>query len=325
MQSHPWITGKTIVVTGAAGSIGSTLCERILAYAPAEMRLLNLTEHGLAALSRQLGAYEPPMPIRYVLGSVLDPCLMEQLCTKADMVIHAAAYKFVDICEHNPCVAVQNNVAGTWTLLQAARHAHVGRCVLISSDKAVQPCSVMGATKHIAERLIAGMGPGFLTVRFGNVLDSAGSVLPLWREQVGRGGPVTVTDFDCERYFMSCHDACTLVLEMLALDVDHGTFVFDMGERKRLGTMLQEFTNQYPWPIPVQVTGLRPGERLIEELTAGVRRPTAHPLVFQVPAVSPLKGDCFALWNLLRAAYWHDEASTRKHLADLAGEHDGSA
>lgn len=191
MRAHPWITGKTIVVTGAAGSIGSTLCARLLTYQPAQLRALNLTEHGLAVLACRLTAQEPTAPVTYVLGSVLDGCLLDQLCEGADLVIHAAAYKFVDLCEQNPCAAVQNNVAGSLYLLHAAQRCGVRRCLLISSDKAQAPCSVMGQTKYLAERLSTGMGAGFLTVRFGNVLDSAGSVLPLWRAQIARGEPLS--------------------------------------------------------------------------------------------------------------------------------------
>ena len=318
---------RAILVTGAGGSIGSALCARVLALEPAKLVMLNLTEHGLAALARQIQTCPQASIDRcvYVLGSVLDEVLLSRIMEGIDLVIHTAAYKHVPICEPNPCVAVQNNIDGSRAVFEAARAAGVQQCLFVSTDKAVAPASVMGATKYIAERLVAGLSsPGyrtsFLTVRFGNVLDSAGSVLPLWREQIARGGPVTITDPRCERYFMTVDDACTLILATLAFQATCGTFVFDMGPPRNLLDLATEViaASASPATMLVDYIGLRPGEKLTEQLTySNQMMPTAHPKVFAVDQVPPLHLRDKRLTRLLMAAYSHQAEETCQLLWQL--------
>lgn len=318
LACHPHITGRNVLVTGAAGSIGAVLCARLLALAPARLVALNLTEAGLVTLERRLHALEhTSTECAYVLGNVTDPALLARWLPGIDTVMHAAAYKYVPVCEHNHAAAVLNNVGGTLAVCQAAQQAGVSRCLLVSTDKAVNPASTMGSTKYVAERLVSGMGPGFLTVRFGNVLDSAGSVLPLWREQIAQGGPVTVTDPGCERYFMSVDEACTLILETLALDVAQGTYVFDMGEARNLLAMAQALIAENGGVCDITITGLRPGDKLTEELYEGERQPTTHPRIFQVPSAPPLLAGALRLELLLGAAHRYDEARTQELLMTL--------
>lgn len=315
---HPHITDKTILVTGAAGSIGSALCQHLLALRPACLIAVNLTEAALVALERRLSGLPDAagVEIRYVLGDVRDAALLARWLPGVDTLIHAAAYKFVPVCEGNPSAAVVNNVGGMLTLMRAAQEAQVARCLLVSSDKAVNPSSVMGACKRLCERLVSTVGAPWRTVRFGNVLDSSGSVLPLWREQIAAGGPVTVTDKDCTRYFMSVDEACTLILEALTLDA--GTYVLDMGEPRNLYQMAQELVAACDTSCDIELIGLRPGDKLTEELYDGERHPTAHPRVFQVDEAPPLPLHHPVLQRLLEAARRYDDASTTQTLWPLA-------
>mgnify|MGYP001602929347 CR=1 FL=1 len=302
--SHRHITGRSVLVTGAGGSIGSALCERILALRPARLLLFSLTEGALVALERRLRASvnASETELVCVLGSVTNAALLARWVPAGGIVIHCAAHKHVPVCEQNPSEAVLNNVGGTLAVCRAAKHAGALRTLLVSTDKAVQPASIMGATKAVAERIVSDFGPGFLAVRFGNVLDSAGSVLPLWREQIAHGGPVTVTDARCERYFMAISDACTLILETLALDVDQGTYVFDMGSPRNLLAMAEALIAESNQPCLIAMTGLRPGDKLTEELTEGERTPTTHPQVFAVTPAPPLAQDDVRLLRLLGTA-----------------------
>jgi FlaA1/EpsC-like NDP-sugar epimerase len=225
-----------------------------------------------------------------VLGSVGDDCLMEAALDGVDTVVHAAAHKHVPICEQNPTEAIWNNVFGTKTLAELARQAGVRSLCLISSDKAVMPVSIMGATKRLAELIVAGLGTPtqpFLTVRFGNVLDSAGSVLPLWREQILAGGPLTLTDARCERYFMSIPQAVGLISDVIQQG-EIGTFVLDMGPARRLVDMAHDLMVELGQSVPIKFIGLRPGEKITEELYHGGQLvPTAVPGVFRVDGDPP--------------------------------------
>lgn len=318
MADHLHITGQTVLITGAAGSIGSALCQRLLAYRPAELRLLNLTEHGLVTLMDTLTPQADGTVLTPILGSVTDAALLARWMPGVETVIHTAAYKHVPVCEQHPCVAVLNNIGGTLAVCQAAQAAGVARCLLISSDKAVEPASVMGATKAVGERVMHGSGPGFLVVRFGNVLDSVGSVLPRWRAQLAAGQAITVTDPDCTRYFMTVDEACTLILATLALAVAQGTYLFDMGEPQRLQDLAERVLAEAPGPGYIVYTGLRPGEKLTEQLTTGTRTPTGHPQVWQGDNLPALKEDHPRLHQLMQAAQTHDAEATWTHLWTLA-------
>jgi len=290
--------GKSVLVTGGGGSIGSQVCERVIAEGGRRLTMLSLTESGLYSTEKHLRKMAGRTEIVPVLGSVLDSCVVERAVTEVDIVVHAAAHKHVPMCEQNPVEAIKNNVFGTETLAWAALSAGVRQFCLISSDKAVQPASVMGATKRLAELIVARAGrqhtqengrSRFFSVRFGNVLDSAGSVLPLWREQIRSGGPITLTDERCERYFMSIPDAVGLIAEVIALRPEGGTFVLDMGKPRRLVDMARELMAEMGQTVEIKLMGLRQGEKMTEELHhGGELYPTKVPRVSRVsdPALS---------------------------------------
>lgn len=280
--------GKRVVVTGAGGSIGSKLCELLVQLDAAELKLLSLTESGLYNVTRKLRALRGGTKLVPILGSITNGPLVSDAVEGADIVIHAAAHKHVPICEDNPLEAISNNVFGTQTLLRAVMDRGV-QFLQISSDKAVKPASIMGATKRVCELLVmkaARTRPDadFSIVRFGNVLDSAGSVLPLWREQLANNQHITVTDIRCTRYFMSILEACELVLKVIEMQRS-GLFVFDMGEQKNIYEMacnLVRSTGGNP-ETDIKLIGLRPGEKLVEELDyGGERLATSHPKIFEV-------------------------------------------
>jgi len=280
--------GKVVCVTGAGGSIGTELCVQLLAQGVGELRLVSLTENGLYNLMRRLKPIAGTTKLTGVLGNVADPKLMEEVLAGADVVVHAAAHKHVTLCEENPLAAIANNVGGTCSLASAAVRAKVGTFVLISTDKAVKPTSVMGATKRVCElalRDVFSAGSkltSFVTVRFGNVLYSAGSVLNLWAEQAGKGEPITLTDPNCERYFMSIPDAVELVLS--AAPMSNGLYVFDMGEPRKMCDLARDVLRQRGMgPEDIVVTGLRPGEKLVEELHhGGMLIQTGREKIFEV-------------------------------------------
>jgi FlaA1/EpsC-like NDP-sugar epimerase len=278
---------RNVLVTGAGGSIGSVLCERLISEGVERLTLVSLTESGLYNIERKLRALRSDTELVSVLGNVCDRDLMEEVCHGVDTVIHAAAHKHVPICEKNPLAAIENNVRGTLTLAGVAGKSGVETFILVSSDKAVRPSSVMGATKRAAEMVIAACSQKydtrFCTVRFGNVLDSAGSVLPLWREQIAKGGPITLTDERCTRYFMSIHEACDLILSVVRMKSKSGTYVFDMGEPQRMADIAERLILSSGMGCGIEYIGLRPGEKLTEELHfGGDLIPTATPKVSRV-------------------------------------------
>jgi FlaA1/EpsC-like NDP-sugar epimerase len=268
--------GKAVCVTGAAGSIGSQICRRLLELRVSKLVLLSLTESGLYRLMKQLGpiAREQDCELVPVLGSCRNPNAAARAVAGVQFVLHAGAHKHVPLCEQNPLEAIENNVLGTLVMLGESGRAGVEQFVLISSDKAVQPASIMGATKRIGELMVLDGGASLLGdtraafVRFGNVLDSDGSVLPLWREQIAAGGPLTLTDSRCERYFMSIPDAVGLVLDVAGAGLQGG-FVLDMGEPRRMLDLAHELIAESGGIVEIRETGLRPGEKLTEELNHG--------------------------------------------------------
>jgi FlaA1/EpsC-like NDP-sugar epimerase len=298
---------SNVVVTGAGGSIGSQFCERVIAAGARKLTLISLTESGLYNVERRLRAMRSSARIVGILGSVCDRELMVDACQDADIVIHAAAHKHVPICEENPIAAIENNVRGTLMLAEAADLCEVNQFLLVSTDKAVRPVSVMGATKRTAELIVANKASSsrrtrFTTVRFGNVLDSAGSVLPLWREQIANGLPITITDERCERFFMSIPEACELMEGVLGME-GSGTFVFDMGEPRKLIDMARNLIVASGLPCEIEIIGLRPGEKLTEELHAGgTVSPTSNPKIFRVDEPLSLDWRRSMLRNLLEAS-----------------------
>ena len=291
--------GRSVLVSGAGGSIGSELCRQILACDPRRLVLFDLSEPALFAIDRELRAMPEARRIEIVpiLGTVADATLVRRVLARerVDVVLHAAAYKHVPLVEGNPLAGFANNVLGTETLARESRDAGVARFVLISTDKAVNPANVMGATKRLAEQVVAREGAAggptrFAAVRFGNVIGSSGSVVPLFRAQIAAGGPVTVTDPAATRYFMSVTDAVRLVLVAGAHTRGGETFVLDMGAPVAIGDLARRMIlasgNRVRAPgsggrgIEIVTTGLRPGERLHEEdVREGALPGDLHPAI----------------------------------------------
>jgi len=290
------IAGRTVLVTGAGGSIGAELCRQILAGGPARMLLLETSEYALYAINRKLTDVSDVTVIP-LLGSVTDAFRVREILAawSPDMVFHAAAYKHVPLVEHNPLEGLRNNVMGTLTVAEAALAAGVRDFVLVSTDKAVRPTNIMGATKRLAELVLqglAGENPAtcFSMVRFGNVLGSSGSVVPLFRQQIRDGGPVTITHREITRYFMTIPEAAQLVVQASAMAKGGEVFVLDMGEPVRILDLARNMIElsglsvrspENPdGDIVIEVVGMRPGEKLYEELLIGDDpRATAHPRI----------------------------------------------
>ena len=312
------ILGKTVLISGAGGSIGSELCRQILQVGPKQLLLLDHSEYGLYAIESELRAQlnaNPQLKTELIplLGNVRDAERLETIFTKwnIDTVYHAAAYKHVPLVEHNPSEGLQNNVLGTLNLAQAAKKHHTANFVLISTDKAVRPTNVMGATKRFAELVLQALANQdnsatcFSMVRFGNVLGSSGSVVPLFREQIKAGGPVTLTHAEVTRYFMTIPEAAQLVIQAGAMAKGGEVFVLDMGQPVKIYDLakrmieLSGLSVKNPetgsGDIEIVVTGLRPGEKLYEELLIG-ENPTSTPH----PRIMMARED-FLPWEALRA------------------------
>jgi FlaA1/EpsC-like NDP-sugar epimerase len=273
-------SGKTILITGAGGSIGSELCRQILKFRIKKLVAVGKGEHSIYELIKSLNEfilfldYRPE--IIYKICDVRDEALMDAIFRehRPDIVFHAAAHKHVPLMEFNEAEAVQNNIIGTWKLLEVSHRHGVGEFVLISTDKAVHPVNIMGATKRIAEILtqyyFREKGLRAVTVRFGNVIGSRGSVIPLFREQIAKGGPVTITHPDVTRYFMSIPEASLLVLNSAALTEGGEVFVLDMGRQYKISDIARNLIRHCGYEpdrdIRIEFTGLRPGEKLYEEL-----------------------------------------------------------
>lgn len=282
MKSYtPWIVDKTFAVTGAGGSIGSEICRTLVAHGARQVRLIGHSELSLYNIDRELTRtrVSPCQMIVPILGSIADDALMFRALESVDVVINTAAHKHVPLCESNPLEAIMNNVGGVVNLGIQASRRDVKQFIQISTDKAVKPTSVMGATKRACELYMKFMSARsatkFTTVRFGNVIDSSGSVLPLWREQVSQGRPITLTDRRCTRYFMTIPQAVHLTLSAAALVRPEGLFVLDMGKQKRLIELAYEVAGLHEgddFTGRIIETGLRPGEKLAEELTYGGER-----------------------------------------------------
>jgi FlaA1/EpsC-like NDP-sugar epimerase len=295
--------GKVVMVTGAGGSIGSELCRQIMASAPREIILLDISEFALYNIEQELKALcheaNYRFPVVTLLGSVRDERRLEALYKTFNVqtVYHAAAYKHVPLVEYNVAEGVANNVEGTWSAARAAERAGVETFVLVSTDKAVRPANIMGASKRFAELIVQGLAQRetptrFCIVRFGNVLGSSGSVVPLFREQIECGGPVTVTHPDVSRYFMSITEAAQLVLQTGAMGTGGDVFVLDMGEPVRIVDLARRMIRLSGYElegdalasdhIDIEFIGLRPGEKLHEELLLGTSvAGTGHPMIMR--------------------------------------------
>jgi len=275
---HGLLTGKVVMVTGAGGSIGSELCRQIARFAPTKLVLFEQCEFALYTLEQELRQTFPALSFICLIGDVRDAARVDEVLRQHQPValFHAAAYKHVPLMEqHNAWQAIRNNVLGTWTVARAAQRHGVGKFVMISTDKAVNPTNVMGASKRLAEMVCQALQPSgstrFVMVRFGNVLGSTGSVIPKFREQIARGGPITVTHPDITRYFMSIPEAAQLVLQAGLMGQGGEIFVLDMGEPVRIVDLAKDLirlSGLTEEEIKIEFTGLRPGEKLYEELLA---------------------------------------------------------
>jgi len=287
---HELITGQVILVTGAGGSIGSELCRQIAAYEPAMLVLFELNEYAMYKVDEELREAFPDLPIASVMGDIKNARRVNQVMHQYSpaLVFDAAAYKHVPLMEEaNAWEAVQNNVFGTYVVARAAIDYGVKKFVFVSTDKAVNPTNVMGATKRLAEMVCQALQAGnnttrFEMVRFGNVLGSAGSVIPKFQEQIDKGGPVTVTHPEMVRYFMSIPEAAQLVLQAGSMGLGGEIFVMDMGEPIKIVDLARDMirlSELSESEIRIVYTGLRPGEKLFEELLADDEhtRPTPHP------------------------------------------------
>ncbi|MBW6499530.1 MAG: polysaccharide biosynthesis protein [Bacteroidales bacterium] len=290
------LKGKVVLVTGAAGSIGSGIVRQVITYHPKMLILLDQAESALYDLQFEINHSPELKPYahlaEYMIGSVCDLARMKKLFSTfgPEIIYHAAAYKHVPLMEDNPYEAVAVNVMGTRNMANLAMKYGARKFVMVSTDKAVNPTNVMGASKRIAEIYVQSINEGhtqFITTRFGNVLDSNGSVIPLFRKQIEQGGPVTVTHRDITRYFMMIPEACSLVLEAGAMSQGREIFVFDMGDAVRiydLATRMIQLSGYVPGKdIMIKETGLRPGEKLYEELLSNSENtlPTHHPKILR--------------------------------------------
>ena len=288
------IQGKRIMVTGAGGSIGAELCRQIISFHPSALILYERYEYGLYTVASELSAENNAWPVHAVIGDVTDEQRVDDVLAEhqPEVIFHAAAHKHVPLMELNPCEAVKNNVIGTQVMAKAAQRHGVRRFILISTDKAVSPSSVMGATKRVAELLMQGVhssnGHAFTGVRFGNVLGSAGSVIPRFLEQIKAGGPVTVTHPEMRRYFMLIPEAVQLVLYAAALAKGGELFVLEMGESIKVVDLARNMIRLSGFvpeeEISVTFVGRRPGEKLQEELidTNETLEPSSVERVFRI-------------------------------------------
>ncbi len=337
------IRGRSVMVTGAGGSIGSELCRQILGRRPQRLVLVELSEHALYQIDRELrtlAAGQHPVDIVSLLGSVNSKSRMRKIMRSYGVrtVYHAAAYKHVPIVEENVLEGINNNVIGTWHTAEAAIEAGVETFVLISTDKAVNPPNVMGASKRFAEIVLQGLQHSarqtrFCMVRFGNVLDSSGSVVPLFRDQIRRGGPVTVTHPEVSRYFMTIPEAVNLVLQAGSMGMGGDVLVLEMGKPVRIADLARRMIElsglsvrdaEHPeGDIEIRFTGLRPAEKLHEELLIGKNvTGTGHPMILRaVEHFPPWDLVQLRLRDLASAMEEGDVAGARVILEDVVVEY----
>jgi FlaA1/EpsC-like NDP-sugar epimerase len=297
-----YVSGKRVMITGGAGSIGSELCRQIARFKPRKLIIVERNESGLYELELALQRHYPGLDTVAVLGSVQNHNIMARIFDMyhPETVLHAAAYKHVPMMENHPWEAIFNNVVGSRVIVRLCATKGVARCVMVSTDKAVRPTNVMGATKRMMELITTSYAAGsscrFMAVRFGNVLGSAGSVLPVFKAQIEAGGPVTVTDPEVTRYFMTIPEACRLILQAGGIGRGNEIFVLKMGTPVKIDSMARDMITLSGFmpdkEIEIKYTGLRPGEKLYEELiTEGENViPTRHN---DIMVLKP--GDCLPL------------------------------
>jgi len=331
------IRSRIVLVTGAGGSIGSELCRQICRFGPERLLLVERFENALFEIHRELAAAFPQVPIEPLVADISDVVRMSQIfeTRKPGLVFHAAAHKHVPMMEWNPGEAVKNNVGGTKVVALLADRFGVERCVLISTDKAVNPSSVMGATKRVSEIYVQSLSQRsstkFVTVRFGNVLGSAGSVIPIFREQLAAGGPVTVTHPEMTRYFMTIPEASQLVLQAGAMGDGGEIFILDMGEPVRIVDLARDLITlsglRPGEDIEIRFSGVRPGEKLYEELSTDTEHAdkTKHPKVF-IGRLKPHEWEAvdLSVSKLCELATEGDAEKIRQALGEIVPEYQGA-
>ncbi|MEZ4365367.1 MAG: nucleoside-diphosphate sugar epimerase/dehydratase [Kofleriaceae bacterium] len=328
------IRARVVVVTGAGGSIGSELSRQVARFTPSRLVLVERFENALFEIHRELAASFPEVLIEPCVGDVGDAVRMERVFARfrPDVVFHAAAHKHVPMMEANPGEAIKNNVGGTRTVADLAERFGASQFVMISTDKAVNPSSVMGATKRVAELYTQSRARGrtrFVTVRFGNVLGSNGSVIPIFKEQIARGGPVTVTHPEMCRYFMTIPEAAQLVLQAGAMGAGGEVFILDMGKPVKIVDLANDLIRlsglEPGVDVDVTFSGVRPGEKLFEELATDAERAdkTKHPKIFIGRVRAPAEAAALEheVERLLEAADGSDAAALRAALAQLVPEY----
>lgn len=328
------IAGQTVMVTGAGGSIGSELCRQIARFGVARLVCVDVSEYAIYQLEQELRAAHPQMQGLYYTANVREADRLLAIATQhlPTVVFHAAAYKHVPLMESlNEVEALRTNVQGTLNAARVAGQVGARRFVLVSTDKAVNPTNVMGASKRLAELMVQAVarehvGTQFVAVRFGNVLGSSGSVVPLFTQQIARGGPVTVTHPDIVRYFMTIPEAAQLVLQAGLMGRSGQIFVLDMGEAVKiveLARLLIRLSGQTEQDVPITFTGLRPGEKLYEELLADdeTTEPTPHAKLRIAKVAAPaLDAASVSAW-IAHAGPAPDAAATRQWLRSLVPEY----
>ena len=314
------VRDKVVLVTGAGGSIGSELCRQVFGFEPRRLVMLDHDESNLHRLQLELWGEGAPPERRLLVADIRDRARIDQVFkdVRPDLVFHAAAHKHLPLLEQHPCEAVKSNVAGTENVLWAALKYEADRFILISTDKAADPTSVLGATKRLAELLVQQEQGGrtkFASVRFGNVLGSRGSLLSVLTEQIDRGRPVTVTHPDMTRFFMTIEEAAGLVVEAARLADAGEIFVLDMGEPVRIVDLVRSFAELiHRNDVQIRFTGMRPGEKLNETLFCEDERPvkTEHPRIFRTDASARPRG----FQQMLRTLYHSAENNSREAVRD---------
>jgi FlaA1/EpsC-like NDP-sugar epimerase len=310
-QIRAHLEGKVVMVTGAAGSIGSELCRQIARFRPAAIVGFEIAESPLFEIDREMRQAFPAVPFHPEIGSIQNRARLDEVLRRRSpsIVYHAAAYKHVPMMEAHVFEAIENNVLGTYNVAAAAAQHGVEDFVMISSDKAVRPTNVMGATKRIAELLLLTLqngGTKFVAVRFGNVLGSNGSVIPIFKKQIAAGGPVTVTHPEMRRFFMTIPEACQLVLQAAVIGEGGQICVLDMGEPVKIVDLARNLillSGLRPdEDIKIEFTGMRPGEKLYEELNSMLEGtvPTAHEKIRIFVGNGMPEGDMLTWLNTLR-------------------------
>lgn len=334
------LTNRIIMVTGAAGSIGSEICRQLCKFQPQLLILFDFSETAMYEINMELRKNFPDVPIQAIIGDVRDRNRVESQVKRyrPHIIFHAAAYKHVPLMEEHPCEAVHTNIGGTQIVAETAIRYEVDKFIMISTDKAVRPSNVMGATKRLAEMYTQSLGAAikegkiigktsFVTTRFGNVLGSNGSVIPLFRKQIEAGGPITVTHPDIIRYFMTIPEACRLVLEAAFLGEGNDIFIFDMGKPVKIVDLAKKMISlsglRQEIDIQIKYTGLRPGEKLYEELlyTRECTMPTDNPKIFRAQTIRHEYEQIREHVNrLLATAYTYNKLETVRYMKQIDPE-----